>query len=237
MHRRYDVYDDTGHMREYHHHHPGRALAHHQYGHDNMFDMMEGMHREMQRHSFPMFGSMMQGMHSLFDSFDRAFEHSTPGESTYYYQSHTRTVGPDGRVVEETVRTTPGPSGRPETSRTVRDADGNEHVTKAEGEFPPMQPPFAAIEDAHRSFDNGWRAWPFSERAYPQHDTRRLPPAQVEEIHDDDTSTDAHRNHSRRAWWRDRDEPIVEEPNDNEDTTTQQPRTFRERARAWRNRY
>lgn len=68
----------------------------------------------------------------IFSSFDRMFDDAFAsmgnvangqGGGQYFYESHTRTVGPDGQVHEEHVRTTPDENGNPRTSRTVRDGE------------------------------------------------------------------------------------------------------------------
>lgn len=52
------------------------------------------------------------------------------GFSNYVYESHTETMGPDGRVRRETVRSRPGADGRPATERIVHDeATGRSHRT------------------------------------------------------------------------------------------------------------
>lgn len=80
-------------------------------------------------------GSLFGAMRGMMSSMDRMFEDMTSssrmmsgqnggsGGGTYYYESKTRTVGPDGRVREEVVRTTPGSDGRPQTQRSVREGD------------------------------------------------------------------------------------------------------------------
>lgn len=95
---------------------------------DGMFGMMQGMMSSMDR----MFDEMASS--SMMTS--RQFQSSGGGDGhsngTFVYESRTRTVGPDGVVREETVRTTPGTDGRPETRRTVR--EGND-ITEMPPEY------------------------------------------------------------------------------------------------------
>lgn len=81
--------------------------------------------------------NLFRGMMTSFDRlWDEMTTNSIPHPSTfqnhpgshYYYESKTRTVGPDGRVHEETVRTVPGADGQPETRRTVREGEHNAHM-------------------------------------------------------------------------------------------------------------
>lgn len=100
----------------------------------DMQGTMQRFHQDMER-SFGGFGlpSMFGGDRGggLFGSFDRMFDsafanmaNDTPrGNSSYFFESRTRTVGPDGRVREEHVRTVPDAEGHPQTRRTVRDAE------------------------------------------------------------------------------------------------------------------
>lgn len=79
---------------------------------------------------FGMMRGMMMSMDRLFDDFATSTMHFSeghastfecrPGSGTYFYQSKTRSVGPDGRMREETVQTRRGSNGHPETRRTVR---------------------------------------------------------------------------------------------------------------------
>lgn len=98
------------------------------------------MERQMDPFEMTPFGSSMFGgslfgaMNGMMASFDRMFDEMTAGNGfrnadgdgrggTYFYESKTRTIGPDGRVREEVVRTAPGSDGHPETRRSVREGD------------------------------------------------------------------------------------------------------------------
>lgn len=172
----HDVYDDTDRGDERHemerHRVPVVPHRHHQDRersravvdpfHD-MHSAMRGFHEEAERSLAGWgFGSMFgdHGRGSMFSSFDRMFddafasmsnvpENARDGRGTYFYESRTRTVGPDGRVHEEHVRTTPDEDGNPQTRKTVRDAE-------TEGEMDPFwrgvsspfgQQPYGMIED------------------------------------------------------------------------------------------
>lgn len=102
-----------------------------------MFDSFFGPSWDMQPHGGHggMFGDGLFGMvRGMMSSVDRMFDDMAASAAgmndrgqpsgTFYYESKTRTVGPDGIVREETVRTAPGADGRPETRRTVREGDG-----------------------------------------------------------------------------------------------------------------
>lgn len=95
---------------------------------------MARMEQEMTRaFESPFGGGFFGQMGSMMSSFDRMFENmanpaSAPPHGTYYYESSTTTVGPDGQVHQETVRTRPGADGRPETTRYVRDGDQVQRV-------------------------------------------------------------------------------------------------------------
>lgn len=191
-----------------------------------------------------MFDSMLQGMQRSFGEMERqmerAFEEAAAqsrdgrdgrgGGTTYFYESMTRSVGPDGKVREERVRTKPGRDGRPETKRVVRDESGREHVTRTEGEIP-------RFGEFARDFG---RIGGYGHEGY-----NRLPdPVLVEEVHDDDEDHGRHgarRTHSRRRSRRCEGEPIVEEPDDSSgvvsDHGSDEHRGIRHRMRAWRNRF
>lgn len=81
---------------------------------DGLFGMMRGMMSSVDR----MFDEMAAS------ELDPNYRGGGSSSGTFFYESKTRTVGPDGIVREETVRTTPGADGRPETRRTVRESDG-----------------------------------------------------------------------------------------------------------------
>lgn len=71
-----------------------------------------------------MFGGAMSSFDRMFDDATAMMNDGPDGSSsTYYYKSHTKTMGPDGVVREETVTTKPGADGNPETRRTVREGD------------------------------------------------------------------------------------------------------------------
>lgn len=80
-----------------------------------------------------LFGGMFGNMQNMMTSMDHMFDdvHANAGPASggsYYYESRKMTVGPDGRVHEETVRTVPDEHGNPTTSRTVRDGDRVEEI-------------------------------------------------------------------------------------------------------------
>lgn len=143
--RHHDVYDDTG--RHYRNNPDSmsrvpvirrRSASPDSYpAADPFMDMqgaMQRFHQDMER-SFGGFGltSMFGGDRGggMFGSFDRMFDNpfahmandTRNGNGSYFFESRTRTVGPDGRVREERVRTVPDAEGIPRTRRTVRDAD------------------------------------------------------------------------------------------------------------------
>lgn len=166
------------------------------------------------------FGSMF-GEHGLMTSFDRMFDEAASGftgavanahggSGTYFYESKTRTVGPDGRVHEEHVRTTPDEYGNPQTKRTVRDGDSVRETNPMDEEaFLPFGRPHGMIRDP-----------------------RREPEVIVEEVDDDDTSR-SERNSRRRARRHDGDVEV-------EEITEPHPQStrdwMRERYRQWRHR-
>ncbi|KAI0562660.1 hypothetical protein FGB62_55g134 [Gracilaria domingensis] len=142
--RAHDIYDDT----QYAPHSSDRIPVHHYppparerrrrnrvpdnqlsvQPHHPMSDAMARMEQDFARAFESPFGTSMFGpMTGIMSSFDRMFDEfasaSASGNGTYYYESSTTTVGPDGRVREETVRTTPGADGNPQTSRFVREGD------------------------------------------------------------------------------------------------------------------
>lgn len=77
---------------------------------------------------------MMSSMDRMFDDMTRASGHQSSSSSSYFYESRTRTVGPDGVVREEVVREQPGQDGRPHTTRQVRQTDQYGRVTEGQGQ-------------------------------------------------------------------------------------------------------
>lgn len=103
-----------------------------------------------------MFNSAMGAMNSM--------QGATPPEGVHYSSwSQTRTMGPDGRVREETVQVGPGVDGRQETKRTVREGNASEMGSFGNQPFAPL----------------------LGENAADDQDVV------VEEIHDDDSTGDA----------------------------------------------
>ncbi len=188
--RRYDVYDDTGRnsrgtrvrrthsARDVTRRHSARQRP------DTMASLFEQFDRDMATFHDSFFPAIFGGPNGRIDN--------QYGGGTYMYESHTSTMGPDGRMTTETIRTRPGRDGRPETQRIHRDASGRETRTTTH-EMPP------------NPFDDF--GWPF---------TSRLPapaPVEVQEITDEDDARVSRRRSSRR-----RREPrvVVEEPDDDE---------------------
>ncbi|CAN8064570.1 unnamed protein product [Agarophyton chilense] len=148
-HRSHDVYDDTQYAPHPSdqvtvHHYPSpshhrrrrhRAPDHHLQNPDPFHpvnDAMALMERDFARAFESPFGAAPFGsMAGIMSSFDRMFDQfasasasaSPAGNGTYYYESSTTTVGPDGRMRQETVRTEPDADGNPHTSRFVTEGD------------------------------------------------------------------------------------------------------------------
>lgn len=71
----------------------------------------------------------MESMDRMMDEMHSGINNNNNSNSSFFYESRTRTVGPDGRVHEEVVRTAPGADGNPETTRQVRDGNnGGGHM-------------------------------------------------------------------------------------------------------------
>ena len=125
------------------------------------------------------FGSMMTNFDRMFDDMARGMDASSGGNGTYFYESRSTTIGPDGRVHEERVTTRPDSHGNPETRRTVRDGD---RVTES-GPFQGMPGNFRGIEGRRH-----------------RHDVEE-DPVVIEELDDDDnhpTSTPRRGDHNNR---------------------------------------
>ncbi|PXF49533.1 hypothetical protein BWQ96_00603 [Gracilariopsis chorda] len=129
-------YPSSSHERQWHHNHQQQQYPYHDNQlvqpiepFDNMGRTIARMEREMMRaFEAPFGGGVFDQIGNVMSSFDRMFDNmnnpaSAPPGSTYYYESSTTTVGPDGQVHQETVRTRPGADGNPETTRYVRDGD------------------------------------------------------------------------------------------------------------------
>eukprot|EP00178_Gracilaria_changii_P023469 TRINITY_DN70_c0_g1_i1.p1 TRINITY_DN70_c0_g1~~TRINITY_DN70_c0_g1_i1.p1 ORF type:complete len:236 (-),score=39.39 TRINITY_DN70_c0_g1_i1:593-1300(-) len=142
--RQLDVYDDTqyaAHPSEqitvHHHPSPSRERRRRNRTPDSqlaldplhpMSDAMARMERDFARaFESPFGGGLFGPMSGIMSSFDRMFDDfasaSAAANGSYYYESSTTTVGPDGRVRQETVRTTPDADGNPQTSRFVSEGD------------------------------------------------------------------------------------------------------------------
>lgn len=199
-------------------------------------DMHGAMHRfqqDMER-SFggfgfsSMFGSDRAGSGGggLFGSFDRMFDQAFStmssdnhnGNGSYYFESRTRTVGPDGRVREEHVRTVPDAEGNPQTRHTVCGAESESG----------MDPFYSGIG----GYDRGYERIP---------DVDREPEIIVEEVDDDDmiAEEEAERRRSRgrrrpRSHYGDVEvEEIVDEPEERLQSTGE---WMRDSYRRWRTR-
>lgn len=172
---------DQRHEMERHEHHrvPVTRREHHDSSRsravvDPFRDMgqeMRRFHEETQRSMGGWgFGSMFGAPHGrdagFFSSFDRMFDdaftsmsnvadNAPDGRGSYFYESRTRTVGPDGRVHEEHVRTTPDEHGHPRTKRSVRDAESEREMDPFwRGVRSPFgQEPYGMIDDGRRSDD------------------------------------------------------------------------------------
>lgn len=121
-----------------------------------------------------------------------------PSGSAFYYESTKSTMGADGRVHRETVRTQTGSDGRLETKRVVRDADGRETETRSPGELPPS--PFTPGGLIHDFANFG--------AMHPQ----PPPPARVEEITEKEDRR-ARRKSSKKSK-QDMQRIVVEEPDE-----------------------
>lgn len=101
--------------------------------HSTMQRDMDRALSSAERDMAAMFGTGASIFGGILSSVDRLFDDMTTGfastdangrqKGSYFYESRTTTVGPDGRVREETVRTTPGQDGKPQTHRDVREGD------------------------------------------------------------------------------------------------------------------
>lgn len=222
--RRYDVYDDTGRNSRgtrARNSRSARDVARRRttrHRNDGWLSLFEEFDRDMATFHdsfFPMmFGNDNDGGGNARE-YNRRVNASSNG-GTFMYESHTSTMGPDGRVTTETIRSRPGRNGRPETQRIHRDATGRETRTTT-NEMPPN--PFDGF------------GWPF---------TSHLPapaPVEIREITDEDDARIARSHSSRRNR-----EPrvVVEEPDDDYEARprrssshhrTSQRKSFFERAR------
>lgn len=214
----YDVYDDT--VRR--HARRQRAFARrHAARRDPMVGMMERLEADM----FGLQNSLLSSMRGMTrgmmqESFNSSSHFGGDGGggggSTYVFESHSRTVGPDGRVYEERVHSAPGSDGHPRTVRTVRNPDGTREETtsrEAVGGQPMMREPMMGI------FGDMDFGWPFGGGGRGE-DVPRLPPTSVEEIPDEEDGYRRRQRRYRRSGHRrhghhgHREEPIVEEPDD-----------------------
>lgn len=231
-HHRHDVYDDTGRgqagqeIERYPvpvvRRRQNRPTAEENAVVDPFHDM-DGAMRRLQQDVDQAFGgwglSSMFGNRGLMGSFDRMFDEAANGfssaiadaqngQGTYYYESKTRTIGPDGRVHEEHIRTAPDQHGNPETRRTVRDGDSLREMGPFETR--PHLPP-ASSSGAHR----------------PYHE----PEVIIEEIDDDDDGIAARRNSRRRPREHHGDVQVEEIVEPRHPSTRD---WMRERYRQWR---
>lgn len=94
-------------------------------------------HQPMQPMPYDPFGSLMNPFASMTQSIDRMMQDAIASgdggngnsSSTFYYESRTRTVGPDGHVREEVVRRRPGADGTTETQHQVREGRNGDIYT------------------------------------------------------------------------------------------------------------
>eukprot|EP00177_Eucheuma_denticulatum_P003234 GFKZ01005846.1.p1 GENE.GFKZ01005846.1~~GFKZ01005846.1.p1 ORF type:complete len:232 (+),score=31.30 GFKZ01005846.1:246-941(+) len=223
----YDIYDDTRQVAP-----PTRVPSHHRrsgapiapvdpfFGPPDEFrGAMERFHSDIGR-AFgfdSMFGdrhgTMGFGMPSfspfLNDAMSALENHARDGASgggTYYFESRTRTVGPDGRVHEEVVRTAPDEEGRMRTRRSVRDGD---------------------IRDERRSRVQ-------RSPRYDGRRDDRLPDVIVEEVDDEEEERRQRRQRRRPAY--NHGDVEVEEIQDGRQEGGTPAEWMRERYRRWRNR-
>lgn len=241
-HHHHDIYDDTGRGDERHeleryrvpvtrHRHDrgqerSRAVV------DPFHDMDSEMRRFQEETERSMtdwgFGSMFgnHGRGGMLSSLDRMFddafasmsnvaENAGDGRGTYVCESRTRTVGPDGRVHEEHVRTTPDEHGNPQTRRTVRDAE------------------------SEREMDPFWRGLrsPFGQQPYGMIEDPRLDEEVIVEEFDSSDDERHHDGSHRRSSRRYREDVEVQEIDDGHPRPQSSPSGWmRQRYNHWRNR-
>lgn len=169
------------------------------FGFDSMFSDRQGIM------GFGM-TSLEPFLNEAFSTLENQARGGANGGGTYFYESRTRTVGPDGRVHEEVVRTAPDEEGRMRTRRTVRDGD---------------------MREERRS------RIPWSSRRDGRSDDR-LPDVIVEEV--DDEEEERRESRQRRRPPYNYGDVEVEEIEDGHQGGGSPAEWMRERYRRWRNR-